>query len=152
MKLNLKFAGFILLLNVIFFVGCSKEKNITTSSINNPPPPPPPPPTDTLSGKEFIFTDLIWEFDNDGGAELYIGIENRPDLFSVEKSVKVSVKSVIDSNWIAAEKIHFPNSPGYVFGIDINAKSLFVFPSPYIFPWSGNTQLPGTKVSLKVKF
>ena len=150
MKMILKFVVCILLIGIVTFVSCNKEKPVASVVVPPPPPPPPPPIKDSLTGKEFIFSDLIWDYDYDGAANLYIGIENRPDLFSVDRPVEVLVKSAIDVTWMAAEKFHYPNTPGYVYGI--YSKSLFVFPSPHIFPWSGNTQLPGTKVSLKVKF
>ena len=153
MKSTRKFAAFILLTGIIFFASCSKDSPVNNTSYNNPPPPPLPPPslpTDSLKGREFIFSDLIWEYDYDGAANLYIGVENRPDLFSSDRPVEVSLKPIGDTMWIAAEKFHYPNAPGYVYSI--YSKSLFVFPSPHIFPWSGNTQLAGTKVSLKVKF
>ncbi|MEO6000560.1 MAG: hypothetical protein ABIN89_27190 [Chitinophagaceae bacterium] len=106
--------------------------------------------TDSLPGREFVFSDLIWDYDYDGAGNLYIGIENMPELFSSDRLVEVSLKRSGDNIWIAAEKFHYPNTPGYVYSI--YSQSLFVFFSPHIFPWSGNTQLAGTKVSLRVKF
>ena len=39
-------------------------------------------PQDSLTGQEFIFNELVWAYDVDGGGNLYIGVENRPELFS----------------------------------------------------------------------
>ena len=145
----LKFAACILLIGIIFFASCSKDSPVNNTSYNNPPPPSLPPVTDSLTGREFIFSDLIWDYDNDGAGNLYVGIENRPDLFRADRAVEVSVRSDINNTWVAAEKFHYPNAPGYVYSIYL--RSLFVFPSPHIF-YSSGTQLAGTKVSLKVKF
>ncbi len=148
-----KLAAVFLFVSIVDFISCKKEFSVSTL-VTQPPPPPPPPlpplPPDSLKGREFIFSDLIWEYDYDGAANLYIGVENRPDLFSSDRPVEVSLKPSGNTMWIAVQKFHYPNSADYVYSISSN--SLFVFPSPHIFPSSGNTQLAGTKVSLKVKF
>jgi hypothetical protein len=149
MKPILKFAACILLITTATLISCSKNNPVNNTSYNNPPPPSLPPVTDSLTGREFIFSDLIWDYDNDGAGNLYVGIENRPDLFRADRAVEVSVRSDINNTWVGAEKFHYPNAPGYVYSIYLG--SLIVFPSPHIFFWSG-TQLAGTKVSLKVKF
>ena len=157
MKSILRFFVYILLIGLAF-VSCSKNspanntRNIYPSPVPRQAQPLSSAPlfNNSLRGQEFIFYDLVWNYDVDGAANLYIGIENRPDLFSQDWAIEVSLKPEDNNNWIAAEKFHYPNSPGYVYSIYSNG--LFIFHSPHIFPWSANNQLAGTKVSVKVKF
>jgi hypothetical protein len=149
MKKLLKFAILILTAGNMFFVACKKEKAFTTGVINPPPSPPYLKPDTSFDSKEIIFKDLIWDFDNDGGGVLYLGIENRADLFGNKAVVAVYLQADHDTTWFTAEIFHYPNSPGYVYSVYAN--SLFVFPSPHIFFWSDYNHLAGTKVSIKVK-
>jgi hypothetical protein len=109
------------------------------------------PIADSLTGQEFIFNGLVWAYDVDGGGNLYIGVENRPELFSNNnRSVEVSVKPDSLNTWTIAEKFHYPNSSEFVYSIYSN--SLFLFHNPHIFPWSADTHLAGKVFSVKVKF
>ncbi len=130
---------------IMFSMSCKKTELGINTGISTPPPAI----TDTLSGKEFSFSDLTWYYWLDDFDELYVSIETRPDLFSHDRAVEVSVKSITDSAWIAAQK-NPPISSGYVYSIYLGG--LYVLPYPYIFRSSGNTQLDGSKVSLKVRF
>lgn len=150
MKKLLKIAILILTAGTLFFVACKKEKSFTYGVINPPPSPPYLKPDTSFGSKEIIFKDLIWDFDNDGGGNLYIVIENLQDPFVNAAVEAVYLKSDHDTAWVAAEKFHYPNSPGFVYTVSTN--SLFVFHSPHIFPLSDYTHLAGTKVSIKVKF
>jgi len=106
---------------------------------------------DSLTGQEFILNELVWAYDVDGGGNLYIGVENRPELFSnSNRSVEVSVKPDSANTWTIAEKFQYPNSSEFVYSIYSN--SLFVFHNPHIFPWSADTHLAGKVFSVKVKF
>ena len=108
-------------------------------------------PQDSLTGQEFIFNELVWAYDVDGGGNLYIGVENRPELFSNNnRSVEVSVKPDSSNTWTTIEKFQYPNSSEYVYSIYSN--SLFLFHNPHIFPWSADTHLAGKVFSVKVKF
>ena len=81
---------------------------------------------DSLTGQEFILNELVWAYDVDGGGNLYIGVENRPELFSnSNRSVEVSVKPDSSNTWTIAEKFQYPNSSEYVYSIYSN--SLFLF-------------------------
>jgi len=104
--------------------------------------------TDTLSGKEFTFSGLTWNYWLDNFNELSISIENRPDFFGTNRTLEVFVKSVFDTAWIPA---HSNVTPGYTYGI-VFSRHLYVSPYPYIQPWSADTQLAGTKASLKIRF
>jgi hypothetical protein len=128
-------------------ISCSKNPDTYPTSSSSPPPPT---IIDTLSGKEFNFSNLTWDYWLDDFDELYVSIENRPDLFNRDRTVEVSVKSITDSVWISAQKYNATISPEYVYSIYLGR--LYVFPYPYIYPWSGNTQLAGSLVSLKVRF
>ena len=141
------FKNAIILTIVIFiFASCRKEPDSTNRDVITPPPQT----SDTLKGKEFIFSDLIWSYWLDDFSELYIIVENRPDLFSFERETEVYVKSSTDTAWVRAQTYNPNLSPGYVYSIYL--KRLYVFPYPYIYPWSVNTQLAGSRVILKVRF
>jgi hypothetical protein len=106
---------------------------------------------DSLTGKAFIFDGLVWAYDFDGGANLYIGIENRPDLFAdSSRPVEVSVKPDSSNIWLATGRFQYPVSTEYVYGMYSN--SLFIFHHPHIFPWSPDTHLAGAMFSVRVKF
>jgi len=151
----LKFATFILLSSVAF-TSCKKENYVppvviaplggkTDSAILSTSP------RDSLTGREFIFNELVWAYDVDGGGNLYIGVENRPELFSNNnRSVEVSVKPDSSNTWTTIEKFQYPNSSEYVYSIYSN--SLFLFHNPHIFPWSADTHLAVKVFSVKVKF
>jgi hypothetical protein len=141
MNLMLKLTTSILLITTTTLISCSKDpgNNSTTQ---------PPAITDTLSGKEFTFSGLIWNYWLDSFNELSISIENRPDFFGTNRTLEVFVKSVLDTAWIPA---HTNVIPGYTYGI-VYSRHLYVSPYPYIQPWSANTQLAGTRASLKIRF
>ena len=148
MKPRLKFAACILLSSVAF-TSCKKENDV--------PPVVIPPQIklstslqDSLTGPEFIFNELVWAYDVDGGGNLYIGVENRPEIFSnINRTIEVSVKPDSSNTWTIAEKFRYPNSSEFVYSIYSN--SLFVFHNPQIFPWSADTHLAGKVFSVKVK-
>ena len=149
MKPIQKFATCILLTSIAL-ASCKKENDVTPAVI--------PPqinlstsPQDSLTGRDFIFNELVWAYDVDGGGNLYIGIENRPELFSnSNRSVEVSVKPDSSNTWTTIEKFQYPNSSEYVYSIYSN--SHFLFHNPHIFPWSADTHLAGNVFSVKVKF
>jgi hypothetical protein len=106
---------------------------------------------DSLTGKEFVFDELVWAYDVDGAANLYLGIENRPDLFcDSNRPVIVSLKPNSQNTWVTAEKFQYPNSSEFVFSI--YSRGLFIFHNPQIFPWSPDTHLAGNVFSVRVKF
>jgi len=155
MKPILKFATCILLSSVAF-TSCKKENYVPpvviaplggktdSASLSTSR-------KDSLTGQEFIFNELVWAYDLDGGANLYIGVENRPELFSNNnRSVEVSVKPDSSNTWTTIEKFQYPNSSEFVYSIYSN--SLFVFHNPHIFSWSADTHLAGKVFSVKVKF
>jgi hypothetical protein len=148
MKLILKFMLPILLIVATAIISCSKDPGNYPTSLSSPPPPPLP-IIDTLSGKEFNFSGLRWDYWLDDFDELYVSIENRPDLFSRDRAVEISVKSITDSTWITAQKDPIISSQ-YVYSIYLGR--LYLFPYPFIYRSSGNTQLAGSLVSLKVRF
>lgn len=139
---------------LIFFSSCKKEVTVIHAAASTPPlygQTPSTSPNDSLKGKEFVFNELVWTYDNDGAANLYLGIENRPDLFSNgDRSVIVLLKPNSLNTWTTADKFLYPNSSEFVYGI--YAKSLFIFHNPQIFPWSPDTHLAGKVFSVKVKF
>lgn len=144
MKLNVTIS--ILLIIITTLLSCSKksaEASFGTSST-------PPTITDTLTGKEFTFSDLTWNYWIDNYNELHISIQNRPDLFTLDRIDELFVKSVSDTAWIKAEKTNPYLSVGYNYFIYV--RGLYVFPYPYIQPWSANNQLAGTKASIKFRF
>ena len=151
----LKFATFILLSSVAF-TSCKKENYVPpvviaplggktdSASLSTSP-------RDSLSGQEFIFNELVWAYDVDGGGNLYMGVENRPEIFSnINRIIEVSVKLDSLNTWTTIEKFQYPNSSEFVYSIYSN--SLFVFHNPHIFSWSADTHLAAKVFSVKVKF
>jgi hypothetical protein len=99
---------------------------------------------------EYRYDGLVWQYDVDGAANLYIGIEPPPEPFFSDRPVEVLVKSETDNEWTIDQLFHYPNSSAYVYSIYAN--TLWVFPYPHVFPWSANSFLAGKKVSVRVKF
>ena len=145
MKLMLKITTSILLITTTTLISCGKGPGNNSAS---QPPILPPTITDTLKGKEFTFTGLTWNYWLDSFNELTISIENRPDFFGMNWPLEVFVKNVADTAWI---QVHPNVTPGYIYGISYQ-RNLHVSPYPYIHPWSADTQLAGTKASLKIRF
>jgi len=141
MKLMLKITTSILLITTTTLISCGKDPGNNSTS-------QPPTITDTLKGKEFTFPGLTWNYWLDSFNELTISIENRPDFFGTNRTFEVFVKNVADTAWTQV----LPNlTPGYIYGISYQ-RNLHVSPYPYIQPWSADTQLAGTKASLKIRF
>src|SRR6187551_2076676 len=151
----LKFATFILL-SSFAFTSCKKENYVPpvviaplggktdSASLSTSP-------RNSLLGQEFIFNELVWSYDVDGGGNLYMGVENRPEIFSnINRIIEVSVKPDSLNTWTTIEKFQYPNSSEFVYSIYSN--SLFVFHNPHIFSWSADTHLAGKVSSVKVKF
>ena len=143
MKKTFQLLNYVAVLFIVF-TSCHKGQENTNGYVA----PPPQPAIDTLQGKEFSFSDLTWDYSLDD-LELCIYIGNRADLFRFDRLMEVSVKSVTDSNWVIAQR-SFNSNSGYLYGI--NREQLYVYPYPYINRSTGNTQLTGSKASLKVKF
>lgn len=107
---------------------------------------------DMLSGKEFIFNNLKWTHAGPGGIaeeEIWIGVENRPDLFgNTQKTMQVAVKFDTSSAWLNIPKWDgtiIPSSVGFVHLI-MYANSFYVESYPM------NFSLTGRQASLKIKF
>lgn len=151
MKPVIKFAAYILLTSSIFFVACKKEKPV--SSVVTPPPPP----DTTLSGKEFIFNDLIWTVDVN--SVICASVDNRPDLFlkNIGRPIEVSIRLNALAAWILvpAWSSPTPSHNGFLYNW-----ALPRIPNPYnpyfyffqVLPEPYNFQLEGTRVSIRVKF
>ena len=147
MKPILKYSLLVLVIGNVLFLSCSKDSQspLSTSTLT------PPQAIDTLSGKEFIFSELIWDYRRDDFNELYTMV-NRPDLFNAYHAKQVFVKSITDTIWVLADVVPTTTSP-YVYSVELGGR-LVVEPYPTIYPlpWSPNNQLANTKVSIKVKF
>lgn len=148
MKTKLKIATCIVI--PILLLSCSKEQVAAPGASVTPIRPQ---PIDTLGGKEFIFSDLTWNYWLDDFNELYTSVVNRPDLFNKRppNEIYVYVKSVTDTGWVAAQLFNISSlSNGYAYNVYLG--SLYVFPYPLIFPGSPGIQQEGSKVVLKIKF
>lgn len=135
----------------IFLVACRKEivraktnigESVKSESVKS----------DTLTGKEFIFQDLKWIHAGQGAIaeeEIWIGVENRPDLFSnSQRPMEVAVKFDTSSLWSNIPKWDGKTTPsniGFVHLI-MYANSFYVESCPM------NFLLIGRKASLKIKF
>jgi hypothetical protein len=159
MKPVLKFTACILLIGIIIFASCSKDSPVNNTSYNNPPPPPSPrnpqqplppfPPVyDSLSGREFLYNNLVWE--TWGGP--YVVVEIPKSHLFLNRGIEVFIDSA--STWINAPfytvefglgGLPIPQNNGYIY--DNN-----YFDSVFIFAIHPNYRhLIGTEVSVKVK-
>lgn len=107
---------------------------------------------DTLTGKEFMFTDLKWTHAGQGAIteeEIWIGVENRPDLFGdSQRPLEVAVKFDTASAWLPIPKWDgtlVPSGVGFVHLIMYGN-------SFYIESFPMNFSLINRKASLKIKF
>lgn len=148
MKKIIQYSVFISLTACVSFVACKKEEHASPFGVTSPPAKP----TETLSGKEFIFEDLPWILAGPGAVadeEIWIGVENRPDLFNNNlRSMEVSIKFDTSSAWINVPRWNWPvvpANPGYLYIIMYNS-------SFYVESYPLNSQLIGRKASLKIKF
>ena len=108
--------------------------------------------TDTLKGKEFIFNDLIWTHAGPGAIaeeEIWIGVENRPDLFSnKQRQMEVAVKFDSSFVWLSIPKWDSTITPS---GIGFVHLTMYEN-SFYVESYPMNFLLIGRKASLKIKF
>jgi hypothetical protein len=140
MKSLLKLTNYFLLLVVIIFASCKKEKTLHA----NVPLYQPASIIDPLRGQEFFFNDLTWEIDADGTGLVIVSTPNQPIYFSPDRSMEVSIKLDTSAIWISVPKASSSNGYEYLYGINLGY--LFVYNMP------SNNQLAGTKVSIRVKF
>ena len=158
MKQVLKFTTCILLFTLVSFTSCKKEPVIQLPIVAPSPPPPPPNPQqplppfppvhDSLSGREFLYNNLVWE--TWGGPYVEVEIPNS-HLF-LNRGIEVFIDSA--STWINTPfytvefglgVLPIPPNNGYIY--DNN-----YFDSVFVFAIHPNfSQLIGTRVSVKVK-
>jgi hypothetical protein len=164
MKQLLKFAVFLFLSGVLTFISCKKE--IPVSAVVTQPPPPPPPPYhppgslrpplppfppvhDSLSGREFLYDNLVW--DTWGGP--YLEVEIPDSHLFLNRGIEVFIDSSpvwVNVPFYTVEYgyetvFQFPVNNGYVY--DNNN-----FDSVFLFAIAANkNQLIGKKVSVRIK-
>ena len=133
-------------------ISCQKEKLLDSPRNTVLSSPPLLFPQDTLKGREFIFENLSWVHAGPGAIgeeEIWIGVENRPDLFSnPQRQMEVAVKFDTSTVWLNIPKWNgtlVPSSIGFVHLI-MYASSFYVESHPM------NFRLQGRKASLKIKF
>ena len=136
---------------VIAFLSCNKSPIVTNRPVVPPPPPPP-----SLSGREFLFDSLTWNFFDGrfdvGVDDIYLQTPQRSDLFPWLQyqnylNAKVSIKLDSASNWIEVNSMGLFSSSGSVqYSYWILLNSLFVNMLPL------NYQLIGRKAAIKIKF
>jgi len=121
MKVVLIRAIIVTIFATLIFASCKKGVE-TVPNVITPPPPPVLPRADTLSGREFFFSNLIWVEGYDDEVEtktLFIRIDNRADLFkSSTRKLEVSFRIDSSSVWIypgtsyhnaSSDFIHYTN-------------------------------------------
>jgi hypothetical protein len=165
MKPILKFAIFFFLGGVLTLISCKKETPVSTV-VTQPLPPPPPPPNhspgllqsplppflpvhDSLSGREFLYNNLVWETWGDP----YIEVELPNSHLFLNRGIEVFIDSsstLVNVPFYTVEYgyetvFQFPANNGYVY--DNN-----YFDSVFLFAIAANkNQLIGKKVSVMVK-
>jgi hypothetical protein len=107
-----------LLLISIFLLSCSKDRGAVPAPIL--PPLAPSVKPDTLSGREFMFDDLIWTegYDDDGieNYATFITTADRPDLFNSQtRKFEVSFKFDSTSVWIVPQSNYYYAPNGYYY-------------------------------------
>jgi hypothetical protein len=147
MKRLMKGSFFILLMWSGLFLCCSKSSSPGGS-------PPPQQTTDTLSGREFEFTDLTWKRIPSWAANVMVEID-RPDLFfNFSRALKVTIRLDTSSVWLNVFHDNGAYFGGSNFYYATGGSDFFnaVSGSLYIFPVPPDFSLNGRKVSVKVKF
>jgi hypothetical protein len=154
MKNNIKTIAPIALIITVFVVACSREivvrptpdqrrPDITDSTSVK---------LDTLTGKEFIFQDLKWTHAGPGAIaeeEIWIGIENRPDLFNnPQRPMEVAVKFDTSSSWLNIPKWDGATTPSSIGFVHL----IMYGNSFYVESYPTNFLLIGRNASLKIKF
>ena len=162
MKPLLRFAVYILLTGAVALESCSKSDPI--NSVYNytigPPPSPPQPPSrqplppfppvnDSLSGREFLFTNLTWN--TWGGSDVEVEIPNS-HLFLI-RGIEVSIDS--SSFWVPVPFYTVEFGIGTVLPLPANNGYIYdnnYFDSLFLFAIGVNkNQLIGTKITIRVK-
>ena len=158
MKPILKRPTYILIIVIIVFFSCSKEP-VNKTYYSNPssqqptqqtqlPLPPFPPIQDSLSGKEFLYTNLTWET----WGVPYVQIEIPGSHLFLNRGILISIDS--SATWInvpfytvefGLSALPYPFNNGYIYD-NSYFDSVFLFG---IHP--NNSQLVGTRVSVKIK-
>ena len=117
---------------LIAFAACSKQDQ--QRPLRSIPPIPGPP----VAGTEVVFDSLVWQredfFDN-----VFLSIENRPDIFLYSAGAAVSLRLDTSSTWIFVNA-----SSGFAYTIVMGR--FYLAPSPW------NTTLENTYASVKIKF
>ena len=116
---------------VSFFAACSKEDQPPVRSI-------PPLPRASFSGTEVQFDSLAWQ-DEDFISNVFISIDNRPDIFLYSMVEEVFLKADTSSVWKLV-------NPSAGFTYSINAGRFFIAPDPPDMSFSGRS------ASVKIKF
>jgi hypothetical protein len=133
-----------------FKLTVTDNKGLSASSTVSVIVAPPTGPS-ILSGQEFVFDNLTWQFWDSGPGdpsdsfdEIFIVTPERPDLFSISGSMEVSLKFDTANNWIPIKRLNI-DCTGYA--------SFSSFPSAVSILLCGlDHTIVGKKASIKVKF
>ena len=129
---------------VLVFASCSKEQATVQPTSRISPTPLGTPanhhPTDSLTGHEFVFTDLLWTTDSIGN----VCILNRPDLFYLQYRPALVQITVDGIQWMTVYTCPFPTDPFY---FDWLSYGVLKF---YVFNYAG--PLMDSTTSIKVRF
>jgi len=151
MKPSLKHNAIVVIIGAVFYLSCSKPEVPEPNRFPLPPPPP-----RSLSGQEFLFDSLTWNFYDGsfdvGVDDIYLKTPPRADLFpwlpnSTYLNAQVFMKFDTASNWVEAKSREFyiPSIPvQYMYWIYLNSLYVEILPLNY--------QLIGRKATIKVKF
>ena len=138
MKSILKFTTCIFLSGLIFFFSCTKENIITPKTAY----------TDTLtrSGKEYIYPDLIWEYDDEFNPYNFIFI---PALYFsfFDRYIEVSIRDNNSAAWQTIPKF-FQNIPAGTISYSVFTNGILITRTISNPP----DNMLGTKLSVKIKF
>jgi hypothetical protein len=162
MKPILKFAVFFFLSGMLTLISCKKETPVSTVVTQPPPPPPPPPPGslrpplppfppvhDSLSGREFLYNNLVWETWGDP----YIEVEIPDSHLFLNRGIEVFIDSSL--TWVNVPFYTVEYGYETVFQFPVNKGYLYdnnYFDSVFLFAIAANkNQLIGKKVSVRVK-
>ena len=116
---------------IMAFVSCSKQDQPLLQS-NQPFPPHP------MAGKEIQFDSLAWQ-EEDFIKNVFISIDNRPDIFLYSTGEEVFLRLDTSSVWKSVN-----TSGGFTYSI--NAGRFFIAPNP------ADISLSGGSASIRIKF
>ena len=151
MKILIQHIVCLLLIPMMIFTSCIKSDHRFIPRANYNPSGSSGNVIDTLMGKEFQFDSLIWEYNENAYNinnvdNVFISINNRPDLFMYPRNFEVSLRPDISSAWVPVVRNEVNFFPPFGFVYSVGSGGIGIVPKP------ANISLEGRIASVKVRF